>query len=171
MPRSTALFGALCLVAGWLMASVIPPPVASLQSNPPAPARPAPPPAASAAPRPTTYTERLRKKMRDAPGAPVARRNPFAFESRPREAAPIPATEPATTIEETPVLPRFELAGIAADDTPDGLSRTAIISTSGDVVLAHVGDVLSDGSRVIAIDDISVTLDAGGETRILRLKP
>lgn len=169
MPRSVALIGASCLVAGWLMASVILPPVASLQSNAPAPQPSAP--AADEPTAPAPYTERLRLKLREAPRAPTFRRNPFTFEQPRPEVEPRRGESPDALSPPVDVrAPLFELAGVATTEAPDGASRTAVLSTQGDVVLARVGDVLSDGSRVVSIDDSAVTLDVAGQLLVLRLK-
>lgn len=169
-PRTVGLIGALCLLTGWLMGSLVLPPVASSQSNPSV-ERPAPVPVdTGAAP---AYAERLRQKLREAPAAPTSRRNPFTFDqpratSPARSAAAAEAWTPPPPPVETP--PAFDLAGIATTDAADGAVRTAVISTRGDVVLARVGDVLPDGTRIVSIDDTTVTLDAGGRSVILRLK-
>lgn len=167
--RRVGVVGALCLLTGWLMASLVLPPVASLQSSPVV--DPPATPAARAAQAPA-YAERLRLKLREAPAAPTSRRNPFAFEQPRPPAAPrsaLRAGPPAAPTFEVHVPP-FELAGIATTESADGALRTAVLSTSGDVVLARVGDVLADGSRVVGIDETSVTLDVAGRPLVLRLK-
>lgn len=164
--RTVGLVAALCLLAGWLMGSLVLPPVARLQSNSAVaqPVEPVPPPAPA-------YADRLRTKLREAPPAPQSKRNPFLFEAV-RPPAPTRTREvdadPPATIEQR--APTFDLAGIATSDGVDGIVRTAVLSTRGDVVLARVGDMLADGSRVVSIDDASVTLDVAGQPLVLRLK-
>ncbi len=168
--KTVSLVGALCLLAGWLMASLVLPPVASLQSNPPpAERRPSTAPASAEAP----YAERLRLKLREAPAAPRPRRNPFTFERV------TPARVGADTLtsgiaDPSPVVvegPTITLAGIATATRADGVDRTAVLSTDGDVVLARVGDMVVGGYRVMRVDEDAVTLaDAAGRELILRLK-
>jgi hypothetical protein len=168
--RAVSVCCALSLLAGWLLASVIFPPVASLQSN--AAPMPSRDPSADAAP-PAPYTERLRLRLREAPAAPTPRRNPFTFErtARPAARAPEPAVPPVEAPPvETPGL-QVALAGIATADGAEGPSRTAVLSVSGDVILARPGDTLPLGYQVVSVDEESVTLtDATGNAITIRLK-
>jgi type IV pilus biogenesis protein PilP len=170
--RNVTLIGASCLLAGWLLASVVLPPVASLQSNVQPPQRQGASP--SAAPAAAPYTERLRLKLREAPAAPTPRRNPFRFQRGPQPTVSPEAPEDPTALSlpaaAAPGLP-LALAGIATTASADGPARTAVLSSNGDVVLARAGDVLPDGYRVVRVDEESVTLsDATGQELVLRLK-
>ncbi|MFN2444472.1 MAG: hypothetical protein ABR606_02600 [Vicinamibacterales bacterium] len=171
MPLKTvSLVGALCLLAGWLMASLLLPPVASLQSNPSTAARRAPstPPSATA-----PYAERLRLKLRESPAAPTPRRNPFTFErAMPGRAG---AARLVSGIADPPPAaaesPTITLAGIATASTADGVERTAVLSAAGDVVLARAGDTVVGGYRVVRVDEAAVTLTgSSGLELILHLR-
>ena len=81
-PRTVAVICAVSLTVGWLLASVLSPPVARLQSLPDRRATETP----AAGDLVSTYSEQLALKQRAAPAPPPPRRNPFVFggrESRP----------------------------------------------------------------------------------------
>ena len=60
------------------------------------------------------------------------------------------------------------LIGLAADMSPDGPVRTAIILARGDLHLARVGDVVTAGLRVATIADDRVELSgAPDEPRVV----
>jgi hypothetical protein len=65
------------------------------------------------------------------------------------------------------------LVGIAADRTADTVDRTAILSTSGGVVLARTGDDVAGRYRVASIDENAVELTdtVTGVTRRLTFTP
>jgi hypothetical protein len=164
------VIGAVCFLAGWLLASVLSPPVASLQSNAES-ARPEV--AAPEAPAAQPYVERLRVRLQEAPKAPMPRRNPFVF-GAPTPAAPPAAAPPADGPLASPTMPSgpdFELAGIATSDTSDGLVRTAVISAQGDVLLVKAGDTLPGGFTVGRVDEAAiVVVDDRGRELVLHLK-
>jgi hypothetical protein len=169
-PRTIALIGAICVTLGWLMASVVTPPVARVQVLPER--RSAPASAVTSIDAPTQYTEELQLRLRRMPDPPAPRRNPFAFSSkrstvssssssiRPTDSAPAPVT----------IAPGYTLAGIAARNGTNGTRYTAILSDGATVHLVNVGDAIGRYT-VIAISDSDATLeDASGGRHIFRLR-
>jgi hypothetical protein len=174
-PKLVALIAAGALTTGWLLASIVSPPVARLQGLPPRVEQPA---AAREGQQPEAqYTEQLRLKLRAAPAAPVTRRNPFVFGTSP---APVPrkvanerskhvsANEPPPA----PVVtgPLLRLSGIGATATENGTVRTAVISDGVTVHLVKIGETVG-GYAVVAISDDAVTVEnAAGAQWLLRLR-
>jgi hypothetical protein len=168
-PRTVAVIGAVCLTVGWLLASMLTPPVARLQTLPERRPRttPAPPPDAG-------FTEHLHFRLRQAPEPPIPRRNPFRFAQRSR-AGEAPITTSAAAARDTSAVapvapvavgPAFSLSGIAVA----GDVRTAILAEGQRVHLVKIGDRLA-GYEVMEVTDDSVTLrEASGATHLLRLR-
>ena len=110
-----------------------------------------------------------------APGPRPVVRNPFTL--APRRAAAGAAERGAVVPEGWAPGPaaaqtvrlRISLAGIAADETPSGPRRTAILSLDGRVVLARVGDDLPGPYQVQRIDDDAVELFDPGRQSSFRL--
>ena len=172
-PKLVALIAASSVSLGWLLASVIVPPVAELQVLPDREdRRRAEPPAQPA----TTYSEQLHLKLQQAPRAPVTRRNPFVFAPR---STPPPSTTAATPREREPegtqtpaliapvaALPSLRLSGIGST----GGVRTAVISDGTTVHLVKVGETVG-GYALVEISDDFVTIgDASGAQWKLRMK-
>jgi hypothetical protein len=120
---------------------------------------------------------RLKSRMASAPAPQTPSRNPFVF--APREApprreravreapAPVPQTIPA------PDQPAIDLVGVAEDQSPKGLERTAIIAAlSGELFLVKEGDSIAARYRVKAIgkDAVELTDLVTGATRRLALR-
>lgn len=162
-PRLAAWVALLALVSGWWLTSLARQPIARVgvisggeQLG-------------TTAPTHAQFTERLQRRLRDAPKAPSPHRNPFFFASRTPAVAgapapvfappPVPITEPH---------PSLSLAGVATNETADGPVRTAVLSTDRGIVLAKVDDVLPNGLRVVSIDEDHVVLvdGAGAETKL-----
>jgi hypothetical protein len=174
-PKAVALIAALCLTTGWLLASVLIPPVARLQALPerrperPAAAMPAAPP----------YSEQLKLRLKEAPLPPTPRRNPFQFGSQHRATTPKssgPSREAHTVPVAPPVAapavsaPPFLLSGVAATETAEGPIRTAVLSDGTTVHLVKVGDSIR-GYSVAAVTADAVTLVSPAGTRhILQLR-
>ena len=167
-PRSVGLIAAAAVAAGWLGASLTTEtPAAQMQVS-------AAPPRAQAAvvmPR----AERLREHAPAAP-QPKGSRNPFVYGQRvARPAIPTFSRAEAPAAVEAPVAlpppaPIFRLSGIASNTENGAVVLTAIISDNGSLVLAKIGEKLSNGYSVSGVDERSVTLaDATGATIILRL--
>ena len=168
--KLVALIGAACLTTGWLLASLLTPPVARVQTL-----RERRPPAATAATNPAQFAEQSQLRLEQAaapPTPPTRRRNPFFFGGRQtpseRDGAQqeplVPAFEmtPATL----PARPAYSLSGIGVT----GDDRTAVLTDGTSVTLVKVGDAVG-GYQVLDITDTSVTLAASsGERRILRLR-
>ncbi len=135
--------------------------VASVAPLPDAP--PAPQPGAAAVTALIAEVERLHQRMQ-APIAPIASsRDPFVFRaSRPSTSHRTIAEEPATRAGEGTARraesPALRLVGLAADDRPSGLVRTAIISGPDGLQFVTLGDAVSAGYRVTAIRDDAVEL-------------
>lgn len=171
--RLVALIVAGSLTSGWLLASLVSPPVAELQGLP---ART--PPRAASPSADAAFTEQLHLKLQQAPQPPVPRRNPFVFGTRPRTApdpvAPAPAGD--TTPERVLPMPQMatgpslRLAGIGTHTTPAGTVHTAVIGDGTTVHLVKVGETVA-GYSVVEITDDSVTIaNAAGARWLLKLK-
>lgn len=161
-PRNIALVGALCVIAGWLLASTVAPPVARVQS------RPVPREKPSDVQDPLTFTDQLQLRLSQPPPAPQGRRNPFVFaeQSRPSTAAPPPVASPTAPLEPPAVSvgPAYVLSGIGIS----GDDRTAILTTTGeDVHLLKLNDHIG-GYRVAEIAEAAVTLVKGDARIVLR---
>ncbi len=170
-PKFVALIVAASLSTGWLLASIVSPPVAKLQALPPRDQpRETPRETASG----TSYNEQLHLKLQAAPLPPVPKRNPFVFGTREREMAPAPersapmSNAPASEPQPAPVAtgPSLRLSGIGTT----GTARTAVISDGVTVHLVKVGETVR-GYGVVEITESSVTLaDAAGAQWLLRMK-
>jgi hypothetical protein len=169
-PRTVAVIGAVCLTTGWLLASLLTPPVARVQSLPERRQTPTPAEAQQLAP----YSEQLHLKLRQAPIAPTPRRNPFAFGtqervSETRATATEPPRDAPITTPAPPVGPIYSLAGIGVKKTPEGAMHTAVLSDGRAVHLVKAGDVIG-GYKVIEVTESSVTLaEPSGVQHVLRL--
>jgi hypothetical protein len=178
-PKTVALLGAVCLTTGWLLASMLTPPVAKLQSLP---ERRNARPAVAGRETAAAFTEQLHLKLQQAPVAPVPRRNPFTFgkaaavasANTRRGALDMPATggDPGSTLEVAPVIsgPILSLAGIGSSESPEGLTLTAVLSDGKTVHLVKAGEQVV-GYKVIAVTEDSATLaDVNGMQVVLRLR-
>ena len=170
-PKTVGLIGAACLSAGWLVASLLAPPVARLQglrARPTDDAR-----RAEVTPVETTPVLQLEWRRTNEP--PVPRRNPFVFGRR-----GVATSEPgmgaaAVNGRADPLLPPpaprvmpppYSLSGVAVS----GDVRTAVLSDGVTVHLATAGQKVGLYS-VVAVADDSVTLaDAAGERFVIRLR-
>src|SRR5687768_2796051 len=94
--KSVALIAAICLTTGWLLASLLTPPVANVQVLPD---RRPPQAQTTADPIEAGYSEQLRLRLQQAPAPPVPTRNPFVFAPR----APMTASR-STRASEQPLL-------------------------------------------------------------------
>lgn len=108
-----------------------------------------------------------------APAPPVAMRDPFAFgvPAIPRRRGALAPLPPAEGLPELPLpLPQADVALIGvAEGHESPPVRTAIVSLSGDVVLAHVGDTFGGRYTVVAIGAEAVDLLDGFSQQHLRL--
>jgi hypothetical protein len=177
-PKTVALVGAVCLTTGWLLASMLAPPVARLQTLPER--RTAARPAASPTQPAAAFTEELHWRLQQAPVAPVPRRNPFTFGSKPRGtvspagqpgASDAPAVSPAPLeVAPAPTGPIYSLAGIGSTSSADGVILTAVLSDGNTVHLVNAGQTVG-GYKVVDVTEDSITLaDSAGQQTILRLR-
>jgi hypothetical protein len=177
-PKTVAMVAAVCLTTGWLLASMLAPPVAKLQSLPERRAARAATPAAEPA---AAFTEQLHWRLQQAPVAPVPRRNPFTFGSKPRPSGP-PAPQAAAAnapggslgspigVAPAPSGPIYSLVGIGSSTTDQGMLHTAVLSDGNTVHLVKAAEAVG-GYTVVAITEDSVTLaDAQGSQTVLRLR-
>jgi hypothetical protein len=120
-----------------------------------------------------TQASRLRTRLSAAPAPREPIRNPFAFASRevPRPArAGTAVPQPADL---NPPEPPLTLAGLAERETPDGVVRTALITSDSDELFMLVeGDTLGGRYRVktIAAETVELTDLVNGATRRLTLR-
>jgi hypothetical protein len=168
-PRSVGLMVAAAIASGWLGSSLMQD-ASPAQSAAPSGPRPIGSPAA------VSRSENLRQRLSEPP-LPSRGRNPFVYGSR----APSPSTgmrdrqaeladTPATPIAAPPPLPAFRLSGIASTAESGATVFTAIVIDNGSMVFAKAGDTLSNGYRVVRVDDTSITfIDAAGVTQTLKL--
>jgi hypothetical protein len=173
-PKTVAVIGAVCLTTGWLLASILTPPVANVQALPER--RPTPQPASVQEIEP--FVEPLRLRRSEATIASTPRRNPFAFGNRTRREdsatrASLPVT-PSAPIEPqavpAPVGPIYALSGIGISETTQGIVRTAVLSDGTTVHLVKVGETVG-GYTVLEITDTTATLtDSSGTRHSLRLR-
>jgi hypothetical protein len=170
-PRTVGLIGAACLSAGWLVASLLTPPVARLQSLPERRGDAASRGDSASTAEPTPM---LQLEWRRTEQPPVPRRNPFVFG---RRGVAVPdgdiasgGSESAEPLAPPPpprvTTPPYSLSGVAVT----GDARTAVLSDGSTVHLVTVGQTIG-GYSVVAVDDDAVTLtDAAGERFVLRLR-
>ena len=120
-------------------------------------------------------TARLKARLAQAPPASEPVRNPFMF--APRESAPRSRRAAETAVPEPlplpPAEPAIELVGVAEDRTPEGVVRTAIVSSlSGDLYLVKEGDSIVGRYKVkaVGLDAVDLTDLLSGGTRRLTLR-
>ena len=173
-PRTVLLIGALSLAAGWWLGT-------STSTSTNQADRSA---ARSAGPRPlgspanvAPLTQQLRERLDAQPSrTPSAGRNPFTFSARRpptaaryREEAVAEAPAPPP-MPMAPPAPQFKLSGIASSLQDGTTVWTAIINDNGSLAFVKAGESLSNGVRVVSIEDTGVVLiDAAGITQTLRL--
>lgn len=170
--KSTVLVSGVGVVATWV-ASIAPP---ARQAGAP-----------QERPAPTTGTadisdeivreaERLSARLHPPVAFQEPSRNPFRFTGRARAAAPGTLTpaqpemsdEPLAEIPETPTL-RVNLTGVIEDTMGGTVVRTAVLSTSGDVLLVKEGDVVAGQYKVTAITATTVELTRESDGVVVRL--
>jgi hypothetical protein len=102
---------------------------------------------------------RLRDHLATAPTPQRPSRNPFAFAPRPqteRAAASRVAAPPEPLVFPEPLL---QLVGVAADQTPEGAVRTAIITAEGgEMLMVKAGDAIGARYKVESIGADTVEL-------------
>ena len=119
---------------------------------------------------------RLRDRMASAPSPHQPLRNPFAFAERKAAyrggsspSAPAPDPAPAPVIGEPPL----SLVGVAEQQSPTGVVRTAVLTSDSDeVYMLKEGDVLGARYRVktIGADAVELSDLVTGSVRRLALR-
>jgi hypothetical protein len=118
---------------------------------------------------------RLRERLAQAPAPNLQQRNPFRFAPPAVTESSVPGGVASTGSHESPPLPvdlppALTLMGIAEDQTPIGLHRTAVIGGPADAVFVVMeGQAVADRYRVTAIGQDAVELKdlaTGGYRRL-----
>ena len=118
--------------------------------------------------------ERLRARSSTATLEP-SKRNPFRFNAaRPSERAgersglPI-ALPPAQAMPAVPLPPPLRLAGVTESKVADGIQRMAVLTGSGQIYLAKVGERVGGQFTVVAVEPEAAVLrdETGAESRLL----
>ena len=107
------------------------------------------------------HASRLRQRLQSAPTPQLPHRNPFAFQARPQQVVqPVRRAERVAPVEPPPSAePRLSLIGIAEDQDPSGLIRTAIMADEAEnLLMATVGHTVLGRYRVEAIAADAVEL-------------
>ena len=118
---------------------------------------------------------RLRQRLASPPLPQQPARNPFAFRAhppKPRQQAARPVGT-AAPVMELPAEPALLLVGMAERNRPEGVVRTAMITTpADDLILASVGDVVLHRYKVTAIghDTVELTDVTTGQVRRISLQ-
>jgi hypothetical protein len=108
---------------------------------------------------------KLRQHLGSVPLRPAGR-NPFHFASTAAFSVPQhSATIDATVASSAPpvAVPALSLSGIAERKTPDGATRTAIVTGDGQLYLVTEGELVGGRYRVVRVESDAVVLrDEGG---------
>jgi hypothetical protein len=171
--RAAAYFAGCALLGAWLASAAS----TSRDGRRPAPREPEPSPTATLARDVQAQAVRLRDRLAAAPVPRAPHRNPFTFADR-APAPPPPVTRAVETPIDIPAPPPPEpvlaLIGVAENQTPKGLVRTAmIINEAEDLMMAAVGEsVLGGRYQVVAIgaDAVELKDTTTGATRRLGLR-
>lgn len=166
--RAAALVGGAGLLVAWLAI-----PFTTRAGAPPGERGPSVPlPFSPLASEIQAQADRLRDRLRTAPGLAPPLRNAFRFAPRrPARLRETVATTSAITPAD-PAPPAIVLSGIAEDATPDGVERTAVLNVMGKLFLAKEGDAVPPRYRVVRIsaDGVQLADVAGGTPLTLVLK-
>jgi hypothetical protein len=115
---------------------------------------------------------RLHERLRPSATPRQPGRDLFSFVS-PAPPRPAPVETPKAAPDEAPIVrpapPALKLSGIAEDETPSGLVRTAILSGFGQLFLAKEGDSVTERYRVVRISSDVVELTDLTEGHTIRL--
>jgi hypothetical protein len=172
-PRLVALLVAAALTTGWLLASLLTPPVAELQTLPPRVERSRDVvETRSDAP----FAEQLRLRLRSAPPPPTSRRNPFLFaepSSTRRELGTGGDNARRTSIDGVKPAaagPSLRLSGIGSSVSENDIVRTAVIADGTTVHLVKIGETIAGYTVAEISDDAVVVQNDAGERWILRMR-
>jgi hypothetical protein len=174
-PRVVALIAAVSLAAGWLASTAVSQNVPSQPATGVSGPRPL-----GRQDAPAPYTQQLRLKLQERPRSPSPGRNPFVFGARRPAPAPVVRGRQqeavSSAVDAAPVAPiapslRFDLSGIAMNRQDGAEVFTAIVNDNGALVFVKAGDALSNGYKVVRVDETTVVIvDGSGVERTLRLK-
>jgi hypothetical protein len=167
--RAVTYGGLSCLLAAWLASAAS----TTFQSLPIEPQRAAPASATEViAVQVQAHAARLRERLKSAPTPQLPHRNPFAFRERPQPIVQ-PVRRPAPTAGLTPpppAEPALSLIGIAEDQAPAGLTRTAILADqSENLLMVKVGETVLGRYRVEAIGAEAIELKDVGTSAVRRI--
>ena len=118
------------------------------------------------------HASRLRQRLQSAPTPQLPHRNPFAFQARPPQVVqPVRRAERVAPVEPPPPAePRLSLIGIAEDQGPSGLIRTAIMADEAEnLLMATVGHTVLGRYRVEAIGADAVELNDVNTNAVRRI--
>ena len=172
--KSTALLSGAGLMATWFASAPPAPKPNGMSRMPATSARPGDVPETDIG----AEADRLRVRLQEHRDYQEPSRNPFRFGApvrpsstgttpvKPAEPPPVPETPPSRSL-------RMVLSGIAETNGPEGMIRTAIISTPSDVFLVRAGEPVGDQYRVTSVSSEAVELLRvdDGSTVTLVLKP
>jgi hypothetical protein len=121
----------------------------------------------------TEAAERLRSHLDTAPKPASPERNPFEFghAATPRAAAVAVPAPPPPTVEPMgpPPPPLLTLTGMAEHQKDNALERTAILSSSNQILFAKVGDKVLARYEVTAIGADAIEMRDAETGQTLRL--
>jgi hypothetical protein len=116
---------------------------------------------------------RLHERLRPDATPRLPGRNLFTFQSAVRTArqpmVPAPVPAPVEAPPPIAVAPSLKLIGLAEDDGPDGVVRTAIISGEGELFVVKVGDSVTARYVVTTISADVVELTDTSDQTVRRL--
>ncbi len=116
---------------------------------------------------------RLRERLATAPAPEQSLRNPFAFGLREPSASRRRAPVAAAVVPDeprVPVEPALVLVGVAEQETPDGIVRTAMLTIGGDdLLMVTAGQPVGLRYRVVAVGADAVELKDTVTGQTLRL--
>jgi Tfp pilus assembly protein PilP len=165
--RAATYFAGASLLAVWLASAA-----GVVRSQPPRPARRSAESIQldSAVVNVQAQASRLRQRLAAAPSPQTRARNPFTFGARERATTVATTGAPApprlAIPEETPLAePPLVLIGIAED----GATRTAMIESSGELLMATEGQTLGGRYRVAKVGADALELEDLGTGAIRRL--
>ena len=168
--RGASIFLGAALLAAWLAAAAGTRPV--VWQAVPATVTSSEVPTGAVAEDIQAQAERLRERVGTAPVPQRPSRNPFEFAGRASNApttAP-PASRAVSSAELQPVArPALALIGIAEDQTPEGLDRTAVISGMGQLFLVGEDEAVTTRFRVVALEAAAVELRDLSTGKVFRL--
>lgn len=170
--RIAAYLGGGCLLAAWLASAASTSRQAAVE--PPPQSAPATSNTEALAEGVQAQAARLRERIAGAPAPSTPARNPFVFAARELAPAPRPAArrlEPVPAPDATvPAEPEFALVGVAEQQSPNGIARTAMITGDGDeLFMLTEGQVLAGRYRVTVVGSDVVQLESLTTGAIRRL--